>query len=196
VLHIGAALALATCASVPAALAGTADTVGPGTVSVHVRGAPRTGRAVHISFTTHLQLPAGGYYYAVMVLGPYRHHTNGSPPACATSSDMQRADYGYRRADGTVHLTLTPARSRTGGWCHGGSYAGAVYAVPHPPPCEAHYPCRSEPYEPPSPCFKLGEGHVACGVVALPPHWTYPNGVPAPISSGTRIVGRFGVSFR
>jgi hypothetical protein len=109
---------------------------------------------------------------------------------------MERADYGYPRSDGTVRLALTAARSRSGGWCHGGSYAGAVYAVPHAPPCEGRYPCRSEPYEPPSPCWEVGEHRVVCGVVAIPRTWSYPSGIPAPIATGTRIVGRFSVSVR
>jgi hypothetical protein len=138
-------------------------------------------------------LPDGGYYYAVVVLRPYRHHTRSSPPSCATSSDMQRTDYGVPTAAGRVSLALAPSRSRSGRWCPRGSYEGAVYAVPHPPPCEGRYPCRSEPYEP-SPCWPAG-GHVVCGVVALPAVWHYPDPLPRPLASGTAIVARFSLRF-
>ena len=107
---------------------------------------------------------------------------------------MQRTDYGYPRPNGEVALALTPARSSTMHWCRGGSYAGAIYAVPHAPPCQSTYPCRSEPYEPPSPCWVI-EGHPVCGVVALPREYAYPDGLPAPLARGTSVVARFTVRF-
>jgi hypothetical protein len=163
------------------------------TVSVHVQRTPAIGQSLHVSFRAR-RLPEGGYYYAVIVLRPYKRYTRASPPPCATSSNMLRADYGYPRATGQVSLALTPVKSRAGQWCRGGSYEGAVYAVPHRPPCQGRYPCRSEPYEPPSPCWHLG-GHVVCGVVALPRQYSYPDGLPRPLASGTTIVARFGVRF-
>jgi hypothetical protein len=174
-------LSIAGCAGATAA-----------TVSVHVQSHLAVGKSVHVSLRAQ-PLPNGGYYYAVVVLRPYKHYTRGSPPPCATSSNMQRADYGYPHA-GQVSLALTPTRSPTGHWCRGGTYSGAIYAVPHTPPCESKYPCRSEPYEPPSPCWNAG-GHVVCGVVALPKQYRYPDGLPAPLASGTSIVARFTVKF-
>ncbi len=138
-------------------------------------------------------LPQGGYYYAVMTLEPYRHYTAAHQPPCSVSSDMQRTDYGYPQA-GKVSLSLTPARSATGHWCQGGSYEGAIYAVPQPPACEGRYPCESEPYEPPSPCWNA-DGHVVCGVVAPRRPWHYPEAVPRPESKGASIVGWFVVRF-
>lgn len=161
------------------------------TVPVHVRHKPAVGQNVHLTFRAR-QLPEGGYYYGVIVLKPYKNYTWSSPPPCSTSSNMQRTDYGYPRANGQVALALTAAKSSTGHWCPGGSYEGAIYAVPHAPPCESAYPCPSEPYTPPSPCWNI-EGHRVCGVVAHPRAYTYPDGLPAPLARGTRIVARFSV---
>src|ERR1700690_266661 len=121
-------------------LAGTA--VAADTVSVHVQRKVTAGHNVHVTFHAR-RLPDGGYYYAV-------------------SSKMQRTDYGYVE-HGKVALGLTPAYSRTGHWCPGGRYVGAIYAVPHSPPCESTYPCRSEPYK--QPCAGIGPGCIT-GVVA------------------------------
>ncbi len=160
-------------------------------VTVHVQRVPTVRGNVHLRFAGRA-LPQGGYYYAVIVLRPYRHYTRDSPPPCSTSSDMQRTDYGWPAANGQVSLALTPARSGTHHWCRGGHYEGAVYAVPHPPPCEAKYPCDSESYKPP--CAGVGPGCVP-GVVALPGRWSYPEPLPAPLAKGTTIVGRFPVRF-
>jgi hypothetical protein len=161
-------------------------------VSVHVQRPVSVTKNVHIRFRAGGQLPKGGYYYAVIVLKPYRHYTRSSPPPCSASSNMRRTDYGYPQADRTVKLALTPARSRAGHWCHGGSYVGAVYAVPKAPPCESRYPCRAE-Y--PSPCWETSTGHRVCGVVVRPREYSYPDGLPKPVASGTRVVGHFGVAF-
>src|SRR5205807_5500562 len=101
------------------------------TVSVHVQSKLSVRENVHINFQSAGRLPDGGYYYAVMVLKPYKRYTRRHPPPCSTSSNMERADYGYRRPDGSVRLALTPTRSAARHWCPGGSYLGAVYAVPH-----------------------------------------------------------------
>jgi len=162
-------------------------------VSVHVQRKLAIRQSVRLTFRAR-RLAGGGYYYAVMVLKPYGRYTRTSPPPCSTSSDMQRTDYGYPRADGEVRLALTPAKSSTGRWCPGGAYTGAIYAVPHAPPCEGTYPCRSEPYVPPSPCWVI-QGHRVCGVVALPRKYAYPGGLPTPLASGTTIVARFTVKF-
>jgi hypothetical protein len=156
----------------------------------------RVQRTIAVGHNVHLRLSApklsgGGYYYAVVVLKPYRRYTRTSPPPCSTSSDMQRTDYGFPQ-DGVVTLALTPARSRTWHWCRGGSYEGAIYAVPHPPPCDRSYPCRSEPYK--EPCAGVRPGCVL-GVVARPQQWKYPDPLPSPLASGTAVVARFSVRF-
>jgi hypothetical protein len=53
------------------------------------------------------RLPEGGYYYAVIVLERYKHYTRKAPPPCATSSDMQKTDYGYPHPGQPVKLALT-----------------------------------------------------------------------------------------
>ena len=181
-------LALAT------AIAGVAgQPASSASVSAHVQRPRGVTGNVHVSLRAPA-LAGGGYYYAVIVLARYRHYTRSSPPPCATSSNMQRTDYGYPRANGEVALALTPTASKTRHWCRGGTYSGAIYAVPHAPPCEGKYPCRSEPYERPSPCWSVG-GHIVCGVVALPRQYSYPDGLPAPLAKGTSVVARFSVRF-
>jgi hypothetical protein len=163
------------------------------TVAVHVQRKLSARQNVHVTFRGH-ELPEGGYYYAVIVLKPYRKYTRSSPPPCATSSDMQRTDYGYPQPGGDVALALTPTGSHTGHWCPGGDYVGAIYAVPHAPPCDSEYPCLSEPYERPKLCAGVGVGCVL-GVVEERSDWKYPDGLPSPHASGTTIVGRFAVRF-
>jgi hypothetical protein len=160
---------------------------------LRVEGAPLLRHVVRVAFPA-APLPAGGYYYAVLVLRPYRHYTRASPPPCSVSSNMLRTAYGYPGGTGRLSLTLAPAPSHTGHWCPGGSYEGGVYAVPHPPPCHGAYPCRAEPYTPPSPCWNA-EGHLVCGVVVHPLEWAYPDRLPAPVSPGASIVARFSVRF-
>ena len=161
-LLIAGVVALTAAGSVTA-WAGTQ----PPTVSVHVQRKLSVTGNVHVSFDPTDPLPVGGYYYAVIVLKPYRHYTKKSPPPCATSSDMQRTDYGYPHPGRPVQLALTPAESVARHWCRGGVYVGAIYAVPQPPPCEGAYPCLyAEPYKAPSPCFEIAPGQRACGVVA------------------------------
>jgi hypothetical protein len=165
------------------------------TVSVHMHMQHKLAvrQNVHLTFQAR-QLPEGGYYYGVIVLKPYKKYTRTSPPPCSTSSNMQRTDYGYRQANGRVALALTPAKSSTGHWCPSGSYEGAIYAVPHAPPCESTYPCHSEPYSSPSPCWG-SEGHRVCGVIAHPREYAYPAGLPSPRATGTAIVAHFSIRF-
>lgn len=160
-------------------------------VSVHVQRKLHSRQNVHITFHAR-RLPKGGYYYAVIVLKPYRKYTRTTPPPCTTSSNMQGTDYGYPQRGGEVALTLAPAKSRTGHWCPGGDYLGAIYAVPHTPPCESTYPCRSEPHE--RRCVGIGPGCIH-GIIARPREWAYPQGLPKPLASGTTIVGHFTVRF-
>ena len=103
-LLIAAVFALTAAGSV-AAWAGTQ----PPTVSVHVQRKLSVTGNVHVSFHPTDPLPVGDYYYAVIVLKPYKHYTKKSPPPCATSSDMQRTDYGYPHPGHPVQLALTPA---------------------------------------------------------------------------------------
>ncbi len=189
VLIIG--VAALSVAGAPGASASTR----PKPVSVYVQKKLSVTRNIHIAFRPTDHLPQGGYYYAVVVLKPYRHYTRNVPPPCATSSNMEKTDYGYPHPGRPVALALTPAKSATGHWCSGGTYDGAVYAVPHPPPCNSTYPCRSENYEKRSPCFELENGRKACGVVAHPELYSYPDGLPKPLEQDTRIIGHFHVAF-
>lgn len=182
--------------------AGVSDSAQSAAVSVHIQGKLNTLQNVHVSFRPTDRLLAGGYYYAVIVLKPYKSYTRSSPPPCVTSSDMEKTDYGYPHGHRVIQLALTPAKSLTGHWCPGGTYIGGIYAVPHLPPCESKYPCRSESYERNEPakekggCFELKDGQKACGVVPLRNRYAYPEGLPKPLASGTRIIGRFHLTFR
>jgi len=160
-------------------------------VHVHVQHKISTHQNIHLTFKAR-SLPEGGYYYGVVVLKPYRKYTKSSPPPCSTSSDMQHTNYGYPRSNHQVALTLTPAKSSTGHWCPGGSYQGAIYAVPHAPPCESSYPCQSEPYK--EPCAGVAPGCVT-GIVAPRRKYAYPDGLPQPRATGTTVVARFSVKF-
>ncbi len=161
------------------------------TTRVHVQRNLSVHQNVHLTLHAR-RLPEGGYYYGVIVLKPYRRYTRHSPPPCSTSSDMQRTDYGYPQPNEKIALTMTPAHSSTGHWCPGGVYEGAIYAVPHAPPCESAYPCHSEPYK--EPCAGLGPGCVL-GIVAHPKEYAYPDGLPRPRATGTTIVAHFSVRF-
>jgi hypothetical protein len=187
-----------------AARVGSAAATGP--QAVRVPSAPKPSASVQISFQPRKPLPHGGYYYAVAVLVNYPLVTGQSQPACATSSDMQITQYGYRHGDRPVRLRLTAAKSSAGGWCPGATYQGALYAVPHKPPCSALYPCLGHSALETAPCG----GHV-CGVV-LPPErqpapapqppgapgtrgYSYPGGLPKPIDRSSRIIARFTLHF-
>jgi hypothetical protein len=186
-LAIGAALAMT---GAPVASANSAPTE----VAVHVQRRLSISDNVRVSFHPSAALPAGGYYYAVIVLKPYKHYTRTVPPPCAVSSDMQKTAYAYAHAGQEVGLALTRTASRQHRWCSGGSYIGAIYAVPNPPPCDSRYPCSSE-YSEASPCWEIQPGHKVCGVVARPRVYAYPANLPAPLEKGTRIIGYFRVSF-
>jgi hypothetical protein len=162
-------------------------------LTVHVERKLAVHQNVHITFRAQ-KLREEGYYYAVIVLKHYKNYTRRSPPPCSTSSNMSRTNYGYPQPDELVSLALTPATSPTRHWCRGGFYEGAIYAVPHSPPCESTYPCHSEPYKPPSPCWNI-EGQRVCGLVARAKEYAYPDGLPGPLATGTTIVGRFTVKF-
>lgn len=161
-------------------------------ISPKIVATPNIHHDVDLSFSGP-PLPEGGYYYAVIVLEPYRHYTLEHPPPCSVSSDMQKTEYGYPKGGKvSLSLALTPAKSHTGHWCLGGSYEGAIYAIPHAPPCEGSYSCYTEP---PEQCPE-GHGCVLHGVVAKPLKWAYPDRLPRPSSRGGSIVGWFVVRFR
>jgi len=180
-----ALLAMGASASV-LIYAGSADAL-----SVHVQRHVAVRQNVHITLHAH-KLPEQGYYYAVIVLKPYRGYTSNSPPPCSPSSNMFGTNYGYPQPNGMVALALTPTKSLTEHWCHGGSYEGGVYAVPHPPPCEGTYPCRSESYY--HNTCRVGHPCVL-GIVIRPGEYAYPGRLPRPVASGARIVARFTVKF-
>jgi hypothetical protein len=171
------------------ALAGTS--LGP--VAVRVPANPSITQKVTIAFPAKGHLAHGGYYYAVAVLVGYPRPAEGPhTPRCAISSDMRVTQYGFPRRGHDVRLTLIAAASAERAWCAGGKYEGAVYAVPHKPPCSSAHPCygRGAGY---SPCWKVGE-HVVCGVVIQRPY-SYPGGLPRPIDRSTSIVGHFTLRF-
>jgi hypothetical protein len=161
-------------------------------VAVQVQHKLSIRQNVHVSFRAP-NLPQGGYYYGVVVLkSHYKEYTALAPPPCSTSSNMRRTNYGFPRSDGRVALALTPAKSAARHWCRGGVYLGAIYAVPHPPPCESTYPCRAEPYK--EQCAGVAPGCVL-GVVARPGEWLYGDGLPRPLARDTVIVGHFTLRF-
>jgi hypothetical protein len=204
-------------------LVGVAAAASSSAVFVQVPSHPSIAGHVHISFHPRARLPRGGYYYAVIVLVHYAGGSPGTPLRCATSSDMQETEYGSPLPGLPVRLTLLPAKSTVNQWCAGGSYEGAIYAVPHRPPCRSSYPCYGKSTQNGA-CWGL-EGHVACGVVAkpepepkppqpqpepkqtpepgppatnpppTPTPYSYPGGLPKPVDHSTRVIGRFQVSF-
>ena len=142
-----------------------------------------------VRFHAQRGLPAGSYYYAVAVLEHYVSRGGGTAPACALSSDMGHVQYAPPRSAGATRITLPPAPSAAAGWCPGGVYEGAVYAVPHRPPCTREYRCVSGSRSCP------GTGTV-CGVVPKPVgEYGYPGGLPKPIDRSSRIVARFTLRF-
>jgi hypothetical protein len=180
-------VAIAAVSATAAAVAAAAPATGEWSrkVAVSVPARPSPAGNVTVRFTPHARLPRGGFYYAVAVLEHYGTGS-GAAPSCAISSDMHRTEYGHRAHSGRVHLTLLPAPSAAGQWCPAGSYQGAIYAVPHPPPCTPTYPCYGR-----SSCGPAGG---VCGVV---PYYTYsyPGGLPPPLDRRSRIIGRFEIVF-
>jgi hypothetical protein len=143
-----------------------------------------------ISVQPQRHLPRGSYYYAVAVLVHYRERGTSQPraPSCAISSDMARTQYGRPQSGRPLRLTLLPAAGAEARWCANSEYQGAVYAVPHQPPCSRSYPCYGR-----GSCGPLGG---FCGVVVQPvSEYSYPGGLPRPIDPSSRIVGRFSLRF-
>lgn len=191
-LHEARALIFGVLALALAGVASASAASVPGPVSVRVSQQPSIGGTVSVGFSPRGPLPSGGYYYAVVVLKEYARHPQSAPPRCAISSDMRRTQYGYPHRGRALRLTLTPASSTTGHWCPGGTYIGAVYAVPHRPRCGGSQPCYGHSTQSGS-CWEV-EGRLLCGVVAIPTY-SYPGGLPKPIDHSARVVGHFQVSF-
>jgi hypothetical protein len=173
-------------------VASTAANADAGIASLRIQRHPNVRENVHLRFHA-TPLSEGGYYYAVIVLKPYKRYTKKTPPPCAVSSNMQRTNYGYPTSLGEVTLALTPVKSRTTHWCREGSYEGAIYAVPHAPPCDSTYPCYAEPYEPPE--LRFPNGEPVLGVVVRRGSYSYPDGLPVPEAKGTTIAAHFTVRF-
>ncbi|MGH2855269.1 MAG: hypothetical protein ACRDLF_13875 [Solirubrobacteraceae bacterium] len=134
-------------------------------ISVRVPRHPSVVGKLEISFQPHGRLPRGGYYYAVIVLTNYPRHSAAEQPSCAVSSDMEETEYGYPGRSRVMRLTLIPAKSADKRWC-AGTYTGAVYAVPHKPPCNHSHPCYGKKAN--GACWEL-EGKYVCGIVAEGP---------------------------
>jgi hypothetical protein len=137
-------------------------------------------------------LPRGGFYYAVLVLSNYPSGT-GARPSCAVSSDMGKTQYGFPRSGARLRLSVLPARSGAETWCPGGTYLGAVYAVPHRPLCSYSQPCYGRTTQVGA-CWIVGEGRRVCGVV-IRPRYSYPGGLPRPLDASSRLVTRFVLRF-
>jgi hypothetical protein len=160
-------------------------------VSVDAPARPALRGGLRISFAPRT-LPHGGFYYAVLVL--VRYSGSGPTPPCAVSSDMGKTEYGFARRGRRLRLSVLPARSTTAAWCPGGRYLGALYAVPHRPRCSYSQPCYGRTTQV-GPCWIVGEGKHVCGVVPLPPPYSYPGGLPRPLDASSRLVSRFTVRF-
>ncbi len=186
-LIIAAALFAGLAAS---ALAGTA--LAP--VAVDVPANQSVSGDARISFRPH-PLPHGGFYYAVIVLSRYEGESQETPPPCAISSDMAKTEYGFPHGRRRMRLTILQAASSSGRWCRG-RYTGAVYAVPHAPPCRNGYYCYGTSALS-GPCWIVEDGTRVCGLVAEPvkPGYSYPGGLPKPLDGSARIVARFAISF-
>ncbi len=207
---------VALAVAVPGASGALAAPLGP--VSVRVPAKPIVTGNVAITFRPRGSLPHGGYYYAVVVLTGYVGYSLQKPPPCATSSDMGQTVYGFPHRRRPVRLTLISAHSADQRWCPGGTYEGAVYAVPHKPRCSSAKPCSHKSAEYGA-CWEV-EGRPVCGVVVPPKPpppeppsktepppqepgqkqeppttYSYPGGLPKPIDHASRVVGRFRLSF-
>lgn len=174
----------------------------PKPVSIKVPHRPSAVGDFTISFHPREPLPSGGYYYAVVVLAK-RYAMHLSSVRCAKSSNMEITEYNYPKSGQPVDLTLSPEESGlTPGklspldWCSGAIYTGAVYAVPHGPPCRRSAPCFGNSTAPE--CY---EGEQLCSggkqVFGTVRRDRYrPGELPEPRDSSTRVIAHFRVAFQ
>lgn len=175
---------------------------GSGAVSVDVPRHPSVAGDVTISFEPREPLPAGGYYYGVVVLT--KHDAKRlSLKRCAQESDMQYTEYGYPGLGKPVSLALGPEKTQPTPettiihrWCAGATYRGAVYAIPHGKPCRRFEPCYGHSTAPE--CYPgeqlCSNGRQLHGVVArLKPR--KPGQLPVPRGRSAQIVAYFHVRF-
>ncbi len=191
------AVALVMALDLPGALAMNR----PKLVSVRVPPHPVVVGNVTVSFKPREPLPSGGYYYAVVVLTKHDAKHLGTK-RCARSSNMGWTEYAYPTPGSRVHLALSPKPTRSTPptrlpWCAGAVYKGAVYAVPHSPPCRKFEPCYGHTTAPE--CY---EGETLCGKGGkqlhgvVPQKRERPGTLPPPLDSSTRIIASFQVHFR
>jgi hypothetical protein len=190
-------IALAALALSATGFFATLATATATSIPVKVPSHPRPSGDVRISFLPRGQLPSGGYYYAVLVITKHsaQHLASAS---CAEESDMQDTAYGYPNPHRPLSLTLAPAKpapaaSKTPDWCAGAVYTGAVYAVPHAPPCRKSAPCygtRPECHDGEPLCFG---GRQAHGKLSIRREGT--GKLPQPRDNSTRMIARFQIHF-
>lgn len=163
-------------------------------IAVHVPGHPSTAGGVTISFRPHPALANGGYYYAVAVLTKY-YAKRRLPPPCSATSNMGSTEYAYPAGYGSkgptpISLTLSPGESSP--WCPA-TYKGAIYAVPHAPPCHRGSLCTGpECYEGELRCAN-GELQPPRGII---PHRVLaPGELPPPRDRSIRTIAYFTIRF-
>jgi hypothetical protein len=165
---------------------------------------PKVTGAFTISYLPARTLPSGGYYYAVAVVNK-TDAVHFDTEHCAKESLMTDTEYGYPKARARLRLRIAPERGPAGPslrWCTGATYIGAVYAVPHPPPCSRGEPCYGRPggtpecypgERRPGPRFYCREGKVQYipvkGIVR--PRKGGGGTLPAPLDASAHIVARF-----
>jgi hypothetical protein len=175
----------------------------PRPIAVTVPRHPRVSGNFTISFRPREPLPNGGYYYAVVVLTK-RYAKRLSRARCAQASDMADIEYGY--PDGhKLNLRLDPETSAPSegqptrlDWCAGATYKGAIYAVPHAPPCSPSEPCYGHTTAPE--CYpgepRCNEGKYERRPKGKPAIFRRkPGELPTPQDSATRVIAHFRVHF-
>jgi hypothetical protein len=170
---------------------------------VEVPRHPRVSGSFTVSFRLWEPLPSGGYYYAVVVLT--KHDAKRfSRAQCTQSSEMTDTEYGYPDAGHELHLSLSPEKSEPFSgepepldWCAEATYKGAIYAVPHAPPCTRREPCYGhttapECYPGEPRCYE-GKHKPLYGKPIM--HRRKPGGLPTPRDNATRMIAYFRVHF-
>lgn len=174
----------------------------PTPIAVTVQRPPRISGNLTIGFRPREPLPSGGYYYAVVVLTK-RYAKRLSLARCAQGSDMADTEYGYPDGGPRLNLSLSPETSAPSegqptplDWCAGATYKGAIYAVPHAPPCLRTEPCYGHTTAPE--CYA---GETWCREGKFQPRGKLkmyrrkPGELPTPKDSATRVIAHFRVHF-